>query len=184
MYDFDIDLDPSMFKGELADGIFLTKIHYNIDRNNIEATYNSYNHGEHINEYTVNFKGTYYNYQSILHEKYSSILKLIEINDKILYEKKEKVDRELKNYKMKYKFYGVASLFASAGALSLGYALANINTEVESLLPVILSSTCILLVGVYSKVHELESRYIYESNCSDLIDVVELKSENYLRIKE
>ena len=42
MKDCNIDLDLSLFKGELADGVFLTKAERNLDTKKIDVTYHEY----------------------------------------------------------------------------------------------------------------------------------------------
>lgn len=180
----DIDLDTSHFKGELADGLFLTKAEYDFKNKRIEATYHRFIKGEDKGQITMDFFCNYFNYTNVMNEKYSSLIKLIEINDFELYKKLEELDDRLKRYKLKYSICSCISFISALACISFGYGIANMNDDMKSMLPVVISSAAIILIGICSKKEELLNKLMYDYEYDDMIDIVDEKSVNYVRIKK
>jgi hypothetical protein len=184
MRDCDIDLDLSLFKGELADGVFLTKARRNFDTNKIEATYHTFKNGEITDSYVVTYYDNYYNSQFVLSEEIDSILKLIEINDKSLYHRIDIADLKLKDLKRSYTFYEIISWLSATGAVAYGFALANMDNNSEVLFPVLVSSACLMMLGLYARRKNIVAKYSYDYGYDDLFSEVEKKSEGFARNKK
>lgn len=180
----DIDLDTSHFKGELADGTFLTKAEYDFTNKRIDATYHKFIKGEDKGQVTVHFFCNYFNYTNVTNEKYSSIIKLIEINDNELYKKLEELDDRLKKYKLKYSICSCVSFFSALAGVTFGYGLVNAGDDIKSMLPILLSSAAVMFIGILSKKEELLNKLMYDYEYDDMIDIVEERSINYVRIKK
>lgn len=184
MKDCNIDLDLSLFKGELADGVFLTKAERNLDTKKIDVTYHEFKNGEVADNYCVSYYDNYYNSQVVLNEEIDSVIKLIEINDKNLYYRIDEADIKLKDLRKSYTFYEVISWLCTVGAITFGYTLTNINNNVDTLLPVLVSSACILMVGIYARQKDLIAKESYDCGYDELLSEVEKKSEGFTRNKK
>ena len=181
---YDIDLDPSLFTGELADGLFLTRVKHNMKKNIYEITYHMFKKGKDINSFSIKVNNGYIGYQIMMSDKYKSLLKLIQINDSELYDKISKTSIKLRNNRIKYNFYSAMSKISAIGAITFGFSLANYNDDAKALLPVILSSVCLIMTGVYSKKCELEGFYTYKQDYINVINEIETKSKDYIRNKK
>ena len=184
MRDCNIDLDLSLFKGELADGVFLTKAKRNYDTKKIDATYHRFKNGEVVDSYVVSYYDNYYNSQFVMNESMDSVMILIEINNKNLYDKIDNVDLKLKDLRKSYTFYEIVSWLCSIGAITYSFALTNMEGNSQTLLPVLLSSVSLMMVGIYAKRKCLISKNSYDTGFDDLFSEVEKKSRDYTRSKK
>lgn len=184
MYEYDIDLDPSLLKDESTDGVFLTKVNYLPESNVIEARYHEYVKGEILGESYVTFKDNYQNYHNVLEQRYETLVKIIEIHDKNLYDKIENLRIKRDEKEVSYKKFRTLAFGSMVGTIGCGYAIANYDPDSIPLKVIMALSISLLVFGLYLRKESIVRKHIFDVDCQRVLDQIETNAKQYVRIKK
>lgn len=183
MDNYEIEFDTAKFKGNCDSGTFLTKFKY-IDDNTIEATYHVFDNDKIVDKIVLKFNDNKFNYNMIIKQRYTTLLKLIEINDIELYSDILILGNLLDHYKSKFTFYNIISILSLSGAISFGYSISNLNSDFKTLIPAVLASVGISVLGVYSAYEKSKNKRIYSKNSDIMKENLDNNTKRFTRIKK
>lgn len=178
------ELNTDLFNDGLTTGSFLTKVEYDEKRKRILATFKDFENGKIIYESIVTLHNNQYNNHRVEVQKLESLSKLIEIHDKTLYDKIEKLQIDAEYYQFEYRLKRFISFVQMGGAISFGYALANMDNVTDPLLILLISSSLVILCGLRNRKLFIENKENYEKNCEEIYDSIESNTNKYVRVKK
>ena len=181
MDDFDFDL--SLFNDKSATGVFLSKIKY-YPGSRIEATYFKLDQGKFQEEYHEVYDDVSSERKELNKLKYATVLKLVEINDKDLYQKLDKDLDKMLEYHKEYMFKNIMSFVGIVGSIGLGYSIAHAQFDDNALKAVLVASLGLVLVGIHLRKEYLEIKNIFDIDTDTFRDKVLNMSDKYCRIKK
>ena len=179
----DIKFNTSCF-GSTTNGLYLTKVSHFPENNVIMVTYHNFDNGIPGDTKVVKLEDNYENFHRILEDRYKSMIKVIECNDKDLYGKIQILEEKIRNYNIRCGISNTISIISSIVTLALGYYMVTSNSS-ELTLGIAFSASFIVTIAcLYYSVLSLENNETYEKDCKKLITTMEEKVSNYTRIRK
>lgn len=179
----DFDFDVSLLDDKETNGVYLTKVEYE-QGINIKATYHEFKDGVVQEEYVEDYDDLHINHKELNKMKYSTVLRIIEINDKPLYDHLDKMlDRMMGQHK-EYVFSNICSSVSIIGCLAIGYAIANMNyTEMEFIIT-LLASIGLITISVLLKNKSLMDKIEFDIDAQNFRDYVSNNTRKFNRVKK
>lgn len=179
----DFDFDISLFNDVSMNGVFLTKIKC-YPGEKIEATYYELKEGVAQKEYHEVYDDIERERKELKKLKYATVLKLIEINDKELYQRLDIDLDKMLEYHKEYVFKNVFSFSGIIGAIGLGYSLAQLQSNDSNIKLAITASIGLIVTGIYLRNEYLQIKSVFDEDTDSFRNDVLSMSDKYSRIKK
>ena len=183
MENFEFDFDVSLFNDVSINGVFLTKIDY-FPGEKIEATYHEFKQGQVQKTYLEEYDDLSSERKELNKLKYATVMKLIEINDKELFQRLDIDLDKMLEYHKEYVFKNMLSFSGILGSIGLGYSIANLQSNDNEIKAALVASLGLVIVGIYLRKEYLKIKKVYDKDTDSFRNDVLNMSDKYCRIKK
>ena len=177
------EFDPMLLSDNNTNGVYLTKLLYS-DEEFIEATYHEYKDGIIQNCFIDIYPDNYSNNKDLSNKKWSTLYKIIEVNDPSLYVKLDQLTDKVMRYNRECKTSSIVSIASTVGALGVGYGITNISGHEHELAVALVASLGILGLGIWSTIDHIKTKSKYEEDCNVIRKQFDDNLNKYQRIKK